>query len=60
MTSMRKKFIAFAVIVAVLLLAVGVLWRTPLLALWQQMAGLAVLSLGLFALAVLRSHKSQD
>jgi hypothetical protein len=28
--------------------------------LWPQMAGLATLSLGLFALAVLRLHKSLD
>ena len=45
MTPRRKKFLAFAAVSVVLLLSLGVLWRTPLLALWQPAGDANVLLL---------------
>ena len=45
MTPRRKKFLAITAVCAVLLLALGVLWRTPLLALWQPAGDVNVLIL---------------
>ena len=45
MTPKRKKFLAITAVCAVLLLAAGVFWRTPLLALWQPAGDANVLLL---------------